>query len=197
MRGQKSGQDVSWETPLSLSSGITRSVRPDIALWSGDDAEASPSLYVVWSEQVEDFDTQYVRYTRSDDGGAHWSAPLRIDARPVSANNIAPTYVTPALAVGPSGAVCAAWHGFRPDAAIEAEEVYVNCSMDQGASWGMSVNVSRSPNVISIRPVLAIGNDGILQLAWQELVGADPKVNYQIYYAHSLPYTVLFPLVRR
>jgi hypothetical protein len=80
---------------------------------------------------------------------------------------------------------------------VEAEEVYVSCSTDQGASWGTPVNVSRSPDVISIRPVLAIGDDGILQLVWQELAGADPKVNYQIYYAHSLPYTVLFPLVRR
>ena len=200
VRGQKSGQDVLWETPLSLSQGITRSVRPDIALWSdpaAEGAEAQPSLYVVWGEQVGGFDTQYVRYTYSGDGGTHWSAPLRVDARPVSANNVAPTYVTPALAVGPSGAVCAAWHGFRPDGVVEAEEVYVSCSTDHGASWGTPANVSRSPGVISIRPALAIGDDGILQLAWQELAGADPKANYQIYYAHSLPYRVLFPLVRR
>jgi hypothetical protein len=195
LRGQVSGEDTLWETPLSLSEGITRSVRPAIAVGSG--SGISETVHVAWGEQVAGFDTQYVRYSRSDDGGVSWSTSRRVAAEPVSANNVAPTDIAPALAVAPSGAVCVAWHGFLGDVIIEAEEVYLSCSTDQGNSWSALVNVSRSRNIISIRPVLAIASDGILHLAWQELAGDDPKVNYQIYYAQSLPYSVMLPLIRR
>jgi hypothetical protein len=195
LRGQVSGEDTLWETPLSLSEGITRSVRPAIAVESG--LGISETVHVAWGEQVAGFDTQYVRYSLSDDGGASWSASRRVAPDPVSANNVAPTDIAPALAVAPSGAVCAAWHGFLGDVIIEAEEIYLSCSTDQGTSWSAPVNVSRSRDVISIRPALAITSDGILHLAWQELAGDDPKVNYQIYYAQSLPYSVMLPVIRR
>lgn len=205
LRGQRSGEEILWGTPLSLSEGITRSVRPAIALWAEPAvgglaeslAEPAETVYVAWGEQESGFEKQYVRYSRSDDGGAHWSTPGRVDLEPVSANNVSPTDIAPALAVSPSGALCVAWHGFRPDAVVEAEEIYLTCSNNRGVSWGTSVNVSRSPETISIRPVLAIGGDGVLNMAWQELAGSDPTSDYQIYYAHSLPYTVMLPLVRR
>jgi hypothetical protein len=195
LRGQRSEEDILWQPPVSLSEGITRPVRPAIALASGP--EMSQTLYVAYGEQESGFETQYVRYSRSDDGGAHWSTPSRVEPEPVSANNVAPTDVAPALAVTPSGAVCIAWHGFHKGATIEAEEIHLTCSTDQGDSWVAPVNVSRSPEIISIRPVLAIGSDGILHVAWQELAGDDPVSEYQIYYTRSLPYAVMLPLVRR
>jgi hypothetical protein len=101
----------------------------------------------------------------------------------------------PTLALTPLGNPCIAWHGFRPDVVVEAEEIYLSCSTDRGDTWGAAANVSHSPDVISIRPVLAIGEDGILNMAWQELSGSDPLSEYQIHYARSLPYGVMMPLV--
>ncbi len=190
LHGQRSGEEISWSPSITLSEDIARSVRPAIALWG-------ETLYVVWGEQESGYEEQYVRYSRSDDGGANWNTPARVDSQAVSLNNVAPTDIAPALALTPLGNPCVAWHGFRPDATIEAEEIYLTCSTDQGANWGTAVNVSRSPDVISIRPVLAIGSDGLLNMAWQELAGSNPLSEYQIYYARSLPYSVLLPIVRR
>jgi hypothetical protein len=190
LRGQQSGDEVIWETPLSLSEGITRSVRPAIALWG-------ETVHVVWGEQASGFEEQYVGYSRSEDEGLNWSAPDRVSPEPVSANNVAPTDVAPTLAIAPSGALCVAWHGFHSGMVSKTEEIYLACSSDQGANWGSPVNVSRSRNVMSIRPVLAIGSDGILSLAWQELAGSDPLSEYQIYYARSLPYAAMLPWVGR
>ena len=190
LRGQQSGDEVIWEPPLLLSEGITRSVRPAIALWG-------ETVHVVWGEQSSGFEEQYISYNHSEDGGLNWSTPARVSLEPVSANNVAPTDVAPTLAIAPSGALCVAWHGFHLSMVSKTEEIYLACSSDQGVSWGSPVNISRSPDIMSIRPVLAIGSDGILNLAWQELAGSDPLSEYQVYYARSLPFSTMLPFVRK
>ena len=96
-----------------------------------------------------------------------------------------------------SGAVCVAWDGYRHGAPHDAEEIFLSCSRDQGATWGAPLNVSSSPSVMSTRPALAIGDDGILHMAWQELAGSNPEDEYEIYYAHSLPKALLLPIIRK
>ena len=195
LQGHRSGGEIAWQSPISLTLGITRAVRPAISL--GMDSETNPTVHVVWGDKSGGLQEQYVGYVRSDDGGASWGTPIHVSPEPVSANNSFPTDVAPALAVTPSGAVCVAWHGFFPDVIIEAEEIYVSCSTDGGDNWVTPVNVSHSPTIISIRPELAVGGDGILHLAWQELAGTDPERDYQIYYVHNMPYLSLLPIVER
>jgi hypothetical protein len=190
-RGQRNGDTINWATPVSLSAGIARSVRPAIAVGTGQ------TVHVAWGEQTSGYDMQYVRYTRSTDGGLNWSTSARIDRTPVAANAIAPTDVAPSLAVGPDAEICAGWHGFRLDATVEAEEIYVACSTDGGSHWMEPINVSRSPLAVSIRPVLGMANNGVLHVAWQELVGQSAKSDYQVYYSRSMPYSAMLPLVRR
>lgn len=193
LRGQREGQEMIWETALSLSESITRSMRP--AIWVGPEI-----IHVAWGEYgnvVNNKKQQHVRYTQSRDGGTTWSSPLRINSVPVHANDVAPTDVAPALAVTPSGAICVAWHGILEGANKENEEIYLICSTDEGATWSTPNNVSSTPDIISIRPVMDVGNDGILHMAWQEMKGTNPIDEYQIYYAHSLPYTVQLPVVMR
>jgi hypothetical protein len=93
--------------------------------------------------------------------------------------------------------MCVAWHGFVSGVIIEAEEIYLSCSADLGASWGKPVNVSNSPSTISIRPTLVAGSDGTLHVAWQELAGDDPLEEYEVYYAHSFPNVTVLPIVMR
>ena len=195
LQGHHSGGEIAWQSPISLTLGITRAVRPAISL--GTNSETNPAVHVVWGDKSGGFQEQYVGYVRSDDGGASWGTPIHVSTEPVRANNVAPTDVAPAISVTPSGAVCVAWHGFFPDVIIEAEEIYVSCSTDGGGNWVAPANVSRSPTIISIRPELAVGGDGILHLAWQELAGADPVRDYQIYYVHNMPYLSLLPIIER
>ncbi len=191
MRGQWSGSAISWNSAVSLSEGITRSVRPSIVV------ESSSKVHVVWGEQAAGYVEQYVRYARSDNGGSSWTTPKRVSGTPVSANNVAPTDIAPALVRTPSGGLCVAWHGFRPNADYEAEEIYISCSLDQGGSWSRLVNISRSPETISVRPVLAVASDGFLHVAWQELAGANPVTDFEIFYSRSFPHFVLLPLISR
>jgi hypothetical protein len=195
MRGQWSGGNIAWQPAVTLSQGITRSVRPSILIEEG--SGSGSRVHVAWGEQTSGYSEQYVRYIRSDNGGVSWGTTKRVLATPVSANNVAPTDIAPSLARTPSGALCVAWHGFLPDASIEAEDVYLSCSTDLGVYWSLPVNISRSAEVISIRPALAVAADGILHLAWQELAGGDPVTEYQIFYAHSAPNTVMLPLISR
>lgn len=195
LRGQWDATDITWDTAVSLSGSITRSVRPSVVVDHG--SPGGQTVYVAWGEQISGFEEQYVRFRRSTDGGETWGAFRRVSAKPFSANNVAPTDVAPSLVVVPDEAVCVAWHGFPTSASIQAEEVYLACSRDRGQNWSKPVNVSNSPNIISIRPVLAAGSDGILHLAWQELAGDDPVSEYQIYYAHSMPHRALLPIIQR
>jgi hypothetical protein len=197
LRGRRSGEEIIWEAPISLSQGISRSVRPAIILQARPDA--SETVYLAWGEQESGYERQYVRFSRSEDGGDDWTAPRRVTPQVFETNNVAPTDVAPALAIMPSGLLCVAWHGFRPDATPPAEEIFVSCSPDKGDHWDVPVNISRTPETISIRPVLAVGSDGILRLAWQdqESQSDNPVSEYQILYAHSLPHVVMLPLVRR
>ena len=197
LRGRRNGGETEWEAPVSLSQGIARSGRPAITLQRRP--EIGDTIHVAWGEQEAGYAAQYVRYSRSDDGGDDWTMPRRITPQVVSANNVAPTDVAPALAVTPAGALCIAWHGFFPGTIPEAEEIYLACSTDGGAQWSEPLNVSHSPETISIRPVLAVGSDSILHLAWQEQesAGDDPVTEYQIHYAHSLPHAVMLPIVTR
>ena len=198
MRGQRSGAETVWQSPTVLSPGINKSVLPVIGLAESDTGYV---LHVIWGEtQNQDgYKDRYVRYSRSDDEGASWSDPIRIDPEAVRTNENTPSKVAHDLAITPSGTVCVSWHGFRSGVAVEAEEVYLTCSTDQGTGWETAVNVSRSPNLISIRPVLDVGDNGILHLVWQEQAyeDADPLGEYQIYYVHSLPHSVMLPMVRR
>ena len=191
VRGQRDGETVQWGADVTLSEGITNSVRPAVAL------ATDGTVHVAWGEKESGASVQYVRYRSwSGEPGDDWTAPVRVDPEPVSAHSLAPTDIAPALVALPStDVVCAAWHGFHADQFYE--EVFLTCSPDGGDTWPSPVNVSRSRNTVSIRPRLAAGQDGILHLAWQEYVGPSAVDNYQVYYVHSIPYVVHFPFVAR
>jgi hypothetical protein len=195
LKGERNGTGIAWQPPQSLSQGITRSVRPAIALGTG--AASNPTVHVTWGEGAGGVAEQYVRYSKSTDGGANWSTPLRIDPTPVRMNNTAPTEIAPALVATPDNKVCATWHGFRLNAPFDAEEIYATCSGDGGDTWNSPVNVSKSSHTVSIRPVMSIGNNGLLHVVWQEQVGNISQGEFEIYYTHGVPYAVLMPVIKR
>ncbi len=193
-RGTFDDVNTSWGAAITLSIGITNALRPAIALSS------EQTIHVVWGEKHSLPDgriEQFVGYTRSNNKGATWSQPAHINAQPMLANNLSPTDIAPALAIAAPQNVCVAWHGFFQEATFPAEEIYVACSLDGGLTWESPTNVSRSPNIISIRPAMFMGSDSTLHMVWQEYVGPGALDNYQIYYAHSLPYAIFLPLIMK
>jgi hypothetical protein len=206
VRGTMDDTGVNWTPPLTLSTGITLSLWPDIA------ADSSGNLHVVWGEQIGTGATerreQYVRYAHYDAAGDSWSiAGDLIDPDPVKVNELRPTDITPSLALLETQqaggynqvTVCVAWHGFRTDGQVEpAEEVLLSCSEDEGQSWTSPQNVSRSPgeDEISIAPSITFDAQERLHSVWEEHVGASVVHNYEIYYAHALN-IIFLPLMMR
>ncbi|MCC6348418.1 MAG: T9SS type A sorting domain-containing protein [Candidatus Eisenbacteria bacterium] len=78
-------------------------------------------------------DQRDVFVAHSDDGGANWSAPVRVDDAPIGLDGWLPE-----VAVGPDGEVWFAWYDWRdsPAAASGGEsQVYLARSTDGGANW--------------------------------------------------------------
>jgi len=179
-----------WAAPVSLSLPETNGQRPATAL------DGDGRVHVVWTNYITDTE-QYVQYRRLDASG--WSPVRVLSEEPLRVNKIRPTVVWPAVAAG-GNQVCVAWHGFYPDALYEAEEIYLRCSRDGGDTWGTMMNVSRSPDRLSLMPAVAIGADGAVHIAWEEFQGGGNYFyNYDALYAAGPPevYPVFLPLVLR
>ncbi|BAS26431.1 sialidase family protein [Limnochorda pilosa] len=72
-----------------------------------------------------------VFYTRSADGGATWSGPLRLNGDDGSALQFFPS-----VDVDPSGSVHVMWGDMRDDASQTRYHIYYTRSEDGGATWG-------------------------------------------------------------
>ncbi|MGQ9717864.1 MAG: sialidase family protein, partial [Anaerolineae bacterium] len=141
---------------------------------------------------------QQVLYRRLEPTGWTSAQPLSGD-EPLSVNRLRPTVVWPAIAAQ-GDIVCVAWHGFYPGATQEKEEIYLRCSKDGGATWGPVMNVSQSPDKLSLFPAIAIGANGVIHLAWEEFQGGNNYfLNYDAMYAQgpSEVWRVFLPLVLR
>lgn len=202
MRGHAHDAEVSWEPARELAAAQTSELFfPTIAV----DSAGNP--YVVWGEAVGTGGAaepdQYVRYTRYDASSSVWISPaLQVDANPVRTNQQIPFYTVPSLALFENGdreEVCVAWHGFR--AGEIGEEILLNCSWDQGQSWSVPENASRSVGVaaMSLAPSIAFDAAGRLHGVWQEHradMGDSVIYDYQVYHTRAL-YGVFQPLVAR
>jgi hypothetical protein len=200
MSGTVSGAAVNWSSAITLSTGISRSLRPDLAVASNGD------VHVTWAEVGEAGyeHEQYVRYVRYDAVSGLWSYPaVRIDPELVQVHQDSPTYIGPAIAVWEEDGdtdVCIAWHGFRAGDP-GAEEVLLRCSADGGETWTAATeNVSRSTTQagweVSIRPLIAFDISGTLHAVWQERAGSNVTEDYEVYHSASWR-KVFLPLVVR
>jgi len=186
----EAGGQATWAAPVPLSLPETNGQRPAIAL------DGDGRVHVVWTNYITDTE-QYVQYRRLDASG--WSQVRVLSEEPLRVNQIRPTVVWPAVAAG-GNQVCVAWHGFYPDAPSEAEEIYLRCSRDGGDTWGTIMNVSSSPDKLSLMPAVAIGADGAVHIAWEEFQGGQSYFyNYDALYAAGPPevHPVFLPLVLR
>ena len=139
-------------------------------------ADGAGVLHAVWadnrpsSESDADLD---IFYARSTDGGATWSANVRLNNDAGSA-----TQKEPALVVSGSGStVCVAWRDGRntPDTlgAQDDWDIYFVRSTDGGLTWGPNVRVDDgSPGTGQMQPALALDAGGTLYAAWRDTRGA-------------------------
>ena len=135
--------------------------------WLAVDNSAGGSLYVAWDRV--DFGvqpaTQRVFFSRSDDGGASWTAPRRISGRD-------PGAAAPIVLAGPNGTLAVAYLHFTTRSLRTTLRVVR--SRDSGRTWRGPVRVAsyQPGSVLGIRADAGLAGTvrlgtGRLELAWQ------------------------------
>jgi hypothetical protein len=112
----------------STSPSTTREVGPAQAV---DVDRSNGNAYVVWGDiQSSTGPRMHIFYSRSTNGGASWSAPVRLDT-----GNVNDAW-EPIVAVDQSnGKVTAAWYDRRDDGSNTLYGVYYTQSSDGGQTW--------------------------------------------------------------
>jgi hypothetical protein len=109
-----------------------------IAVDHSNDVTAG-NLYVLGSVDPPGDDPGDVMLIRSEDDGASWSAPVRVNDD-LPGNDAWQWFGT--LAVAPNGRIDAAWNDTRADATDATSELYYAYSIDGGLSWSRNVPLS-------------------------------------------------------
>ena len=124
--------------------------------------------YTVTNVPTDDLTVAYTYATRSTDGGATWSAPVRIGPGVGTMNN-SEWWIDGSEALGPDGTLYATWdtQGTNTDTG------WLAYSQDHGATWSAPVQVPPDAmNVPHIMQVVA-GPAGIAYVGW--LSDSDPR----------------------
>lgn len=111
-------------------------------LWIAVDRSTGPRagwIYVLASVLTAT-DPMDVHFIRSTDGGATWSAPVRVNDDPTG-TRAHQWFGT--MSVSPDGRIDAVWNDTRGSADSTISALYYSCSTDGGATW--SANEQASP----------------------------------------------------
>ncbi|HVM36604.1 MAG TPA: cell wall-binding repeat-containing protein [Actinomycetota bacterium] len=170
-------QGGSWVSePIAVQNGL---FQPKMAV---DPTEGT--LYISYQANLQGSNDAYLR--RSDDGGATWSEPVRINDDPPT-NGV--HQGVPQVAVGPGGRVDVTWYDrrhFYPGATstghfgtqVILEDIYFAYSTDKGETFSPNIRVTdRTINrAIGLRneiglywgvPAVSLGRDKVL-IAWPD-----------------------------
>jgi hypothetical protein len=99
-----------------------------------------------------------LRFTRSTDGGAHWSAPVSI-----TDDSVFGSHNFHALHAAADGTLYAAWLDGRSGRSA----VYITSSRDGGRTWAPNHRVATGEACPCCRTAIATAPDGTVYLAWR------------------------------
>lgn len=131
---------------LGGSLGISTGPNPSGLLgqmWVATDPGNSNRVYALCSINPSGSDPLDVMFTRSDDAGATWSSPIRIndDAAGTDAYQWFGT-----MSVAPNGRIDVIWNDTRDDPTVTFSELYYSYSNDGGTTWSENTPVTPAFN---------------------------------------------------
>ncbi len=137
-------------TPVGNGSALQGGFRAFLDLGAGlavdrSGTSTNGNVYIAWHDgrnlQVPDFDSGFYRYadvllTRSTDGGANWSAPVRVNtnSEPLHSERGSDQY-QPGAAVDGTGKVGVCWYDRRLDLLNYQIDRFYGVSADAGATF--------------------------------------------------------------
>lgn len=150
-----------WRNAVNISSNSGYSEYPDIAV------DNTGNINVLWGDNTSG--TSEIYFKRSNDGGTSWSQAVNIS------NNSGYSFQPDAI-VDDSGNIDVAWYDTAPGNA----EIFFSRSTGDGTNWSPAVNVSNS-QATSIRPDIAVDDNGNIVVAWMEAVSG----YWQVFFSRS------------
>ncbi len=106
------------------------------------------------SDEPSASDISNVFYTRSTNGGASWSTPMRLNGDPTNTDQW-----NPAIAVNANGVVAVTWYDRRVDTVNNFNySRFSRISMDGGVTWGADFQIA---DVVSSVPPLCLLSSGL------------------------------------
>jgi hypothetical protein len=169
MHAMSRDRGATWSSPQQLNASLGLGYEPKIA---GDGAG---HLYVTWYERRASNEPQKeiagfklsapqlydVYFTASDDDGANWRPPVRLNPRDDS-----PTSMRPQIAYGGAGHVYVLWQ--EREIGQSSLGVYVASSPDHGKTWPVrGLRIDRGHEGTS-SPRLAADSAGHVYAAWND-----------------------------
>ena len=147
---------VVWGSPGRVSP-ITQhyATRPSVIVGQ------SGLTHVVWTELVGAVaiaSDQYINYRTLTGGEA-----IRLNPQPLRSTTKSPSWAIASLAIADQ-TLCVGWHGYLASTG-NLEEIYLQCSPDEGLLWNPAVNASDTPSSLSIRPSLALDGAKVAHVA--------------------------------
>ena len=181
----KSGPDgASWGAPVAVT--FNRNQFFDDKYYIGIDRSGGAfnnRIYVTWDRNTSTNQILYVSY--SSDGGATWSAPVKVDDGTSKRERVIGAY--PAVDQR-NGSVYIGWHNYAKDI------IYVDKSTTGGASWGSDVAAATTHTGFGVdigcvggrqqSPAhhLKAGSDGTLHLVYADQIAGK---GFDILYTRS------------
>ncbi len=153
-----------WTDPVPLS-GDSRSVFGQTLLRVGD------RMLMVWHDTQGEPDRVYS--VSSSDGGATWTAPVRVDHVPAGG----PAAASSSVLLSPDGEALVAWQ----DARNGRQDIFLARSTDWGRTWtneDQRMDMDEAGTANSRFPKLGSAPDGRLALVWE-----DDRAGYEAVYA--------------
>lgn len=99
------------------------------------------SIHIAYSQNGGGSDDADVMYVKSDDGGANWITPIKLNDDQTDTDQFMPTIVT-----SPTGILAAYWYDRREDATNLQYKIYGSRSLEGGDNWSENQVISDTPS---------------------------------------------------
>ena len=208
---------ATWDAPRGVS-GVVPFPQEEV---SGSLPVVAPggAVYVFYAHYRPGMASLDVEFSRSDDGGATWSAPadvasglrstgsFRLKNADPGFGSVAETGLIgngfPSAATAPDGTLHVAWTDFAQGACMEFggprpacsnADVRLSSSRDGGQSWSVPVRVNDDATLSDqFHPWIAAHPDGLISLVWLDRRRDPLNVDYDVFYTNTADGQMFLP----
>lgn len=141
-----------WDPPINVSHTAGISSQPSLTV------ETDGSLDLAWSDTTSGRDHPDIYFSRSLDGGLHWTDPVDVSGTPRLSRH-------PRLVAGPQGALHIVWSDTSRNRSCP--DLFYAFSYNHGKSWSKPRCLSGAGGLVGVA-ALVCDPRGRVHLAWQD-----------------------------